>query len=321
MEQILKLTVPTPFPVGDVNMYLIKGDSLTLIDAGIKTEEAWNVFRTQLNEYGYRPEDIEQVVITHHHPDHVGLLDYLPADLPVIGHPKNEPWISQDKEYLTQRESFFTSLFFQAGIDPAYMPLIAKMKLSLRFSCTRSLTREIIQGDTIDGLHEWKVIETPGHAQSHIVLYRESDGLLIAGDHLLAAISPNPLLEAPMFGEINRPKPQLQYNESIKKLLDIDISYAFTGHGEDIEDAHSLILKRLDKQKEKAYYVLDMLKKKPMTAFEVCKQLYPSVYQKELALTMSEAFGQLDYLVDINEIVVDTSSEQWLYSAQVSKVL
>ena len=74
-EKIMKMVLPTPFSVGDVNVYLVKGDSLTLVDAGVKTEVAWETFKQQLKEVGYEPRDIEQVVLTHHHPDHVGLLE------------------------------------------------------------------------------------------------------------------------------------------------------------------------------------------------------------------------------------------------------
>lgn len=73
-ERVYRITVPTPFPVGDVHMYVIAGDRLTLVDAGVKTEEAWQLFVKQLGEVGYAPEDIEQIVITHHHPDHVACL-------------------------------------------------------------------------------------------------------------------------------------------------------------------------------------------------------------------------------------------------------
>jgi glyoxylase-like metal-dependent hydrolase (beta-lactamase superfamily II) len=315
-EEVIKFTVPTPFPVGDVNLYLIKGDVLTLVDAGVKTEEAWKSFEEQLEVKGYKTTDIEQVVLTHHHPDHVGFLDYFSADLPVIGHPYNEPWISKDPEFFERHTAFFSDLFIKSGIDPAFLNLLRKVESPLRFSCHRSLTSTVTEGDRIAGLPEWRVIETPGHARSHIVLYREKDGLVIGGDTILAHISPNPLLEPPQNNEVNREKPLVQYNQTLKKLLTYDISRVATGHGEDITELHELIHKRLRRQEERAFSVLDMLRERPMTAFETCQQLFPSVYQKELMLTMSETIGQLDFLEELGEIKIDKTKEFFVYHAK-----
>ncbi|MDF0726113.1 MBL fold metallo-hydrolase [Cytobacillus sp. S13-E01] len=312
-QDIFKITVPTPFPVGDVNIYLIQGDVLTLVDAGVKTDEAWGIFKQQLSELGYRPSDIEQVVLTHHHPDHVGLLDYLPQEVPVIGHPLNEPWISRDPQFFERHTNFFMELFVQSGIDPVFLKAFEKVENPLRFSCHRSLTSTVVEGGKIHGLPEWSIIETPGHAQSHIILYRKRDGLAIGGDHLLEKISPNPLLEPSPNEGSARPKPQVQYNHSLKKLFALDISRVVTGHGEDVLDAHNLINKRLRRQEERAFSVLEMLRNNPMTAFETCKQLFPSVYQKELVLTMSETIGQLDFLEELGEIKIDTTNEKFVY--------
>lgn len=49
-DGIAKLILPTPFPVGDVNVYVIKGDLLTLVDVGPKTDEAWQALNEQLKE-------------------------------------------------------------------------------------------------------------------------------------------------------------------------------------------------------------------------------------------------------------------------------
>ncbi|HAQ06863.1 MAG TPA: MBL fold metallo-hydrolase, partial [Bacillus bacterium] len=249
IDGIAKLTLPTPFPVGDVNAYLIKGDRLTLVDAGTKTAEAWNSFKFQLGELKLKPEDIEQVVLTHDHPDHVGLLDYLPSALEVYGHPLNERWINRTPEFEREHKEFYEKIFIQFGIPQQYFLRSVKvMSKTLVFSCNRSLTGTILEDDAPPSLPGWRVIETPGHAQSHIVLWREKDGVLIAGDTILAGISPNPLLEPPLPGETKRPKPLVQYNASLKKLQQYPIGLVYTGHGTEITELQSLIEKRLARQ-------------------------------------------------------------------------
>jgi len=316
MEQIYRIVVPTPFAVGDVNMYLIKGERLTLVDAGVKTEEAWRSFCSQLKQLGYQPSDIEQVVLTHHHPDHVGLLDYLPTELPVFAHRYCGRWINRTPEFLEKHQQFFSRFLIECGVDDTFLARVPNMQRSLRYSCQRSLTTAVQEGEAIPGLPDWKVIETPGHAQSHIVLYRERDGFMIGGDHLLSNISSNPLLEPPLDGETERPKPLLQYNDSLKKLLNYEITRIVTGHGEDVTEVHQLVEKRLVKQHERAVQVLEMIKDRPLSAFEVCQKLFPSVYEREFSLTMSEAVGQLDYLEDIGAIAKEERGSSYIYSVK-----
>jgi len=316
-DGIAKLTLPTPFPVGDVNAYLIKGDRLTLVDAGTKTQDSWKVFKSQLAELKLTPEDIEQVILTHDHPDHVGLLDFLPSELEVYGHPLNERWINRTLEFESMHKKFYEKLFVQFGIPEQYfLPSLKVMKKTLVFSCDRSLSGTVTEGDVPPALPGWRVIETPGHAQSHIVLLREKDGVMIAGDTILAGISPNPLLEPPLPGDSERPKPLVQYNASLKKLLKSPIGLVYTGHGAEITELHTLIEKRLARQHDRAMQVKKMLEGKELTVFQICTLLFPSVYERELNLTISETVGQLDYLQSLDVISVREEGTAFVYTAK-----
>ena len=68
---IAKISLPTPFPVGDVNVYVVKGEALTLIDAGVKTEAAWQRFTEELGSLRLKPEDIEIIVCATTTPDQI----------------------------------------------------------------------------------------------------------------------------------------------------------------------------------------------------------------------------------------------------------
>lgn len=314
---IAKIILPTPFPVGDVNVFVVKGDRLTLVDVGPKTEEAFESLKSQLADLGLSIADIEQVVLTHHHPDHAGLLDYFPESLEVYGHPINERWLNRGEAFFIEHDRFHRNSFMEFGIPEKYFIAIERMRKTLRYSCNRSLTGTLVEGDSPLGLENWKVVETPGHAQSHIGLFREKDGIYIGGDHLLAHISPNPLLEPPLPGESERPKPQLQYNHSLRKLLDYPISLVYSGHGEEVTNTKELIEKRLMQQHERALRVKKWLEEETLSTFEVCQRLFPKVYERELSLTISETVAQLDYLVDLGEINISNINQgALLYSAK-----
>ncbi|WP_316569703.1 MBL fold metallo-hydrolase [Neobacillus sp. YIM B06451] len=299
---IAKITLPTPFAVGDVNVYAIKGDRLALVDVGPKTDEAWDSLKFQLSELGLALEDIEMVVLTHDHPDHAGVLDYFPKSLEVYGHPLNERWINRTDEFMAMHDRFYLGLFNEFGIPERYHRLAGQLKKSLKYSCNRSLTGELFEGDNPSGLPDWQVIETPGHAQSHIALYREKDGVLLAGDHIIAHISPNPLLEPPIAKGIERPRPQLQYNRSLAKLRDYPVGLVYTGHGTNVSRLPELIERRLTRQHERAMNVKKMLEDGPKTVFDLCRQLFPAAFERELGLTLSETAGQIDYLLSLGEI-------------------
>lgn len=300
---IAKLTLPTPFAVGDVNAYLIKGERLTLVDAGVKTEECWNSLKEQMADLNLTPNDIEQIILTHHHPDHSGMLGFFSESLEVFGHPLNERWLNPTEAFFKQQEDFFCQLFLEFGMPKEYLAGLSRLRNTLKYVWQRPLTGHLTEEMKPAGLSEWQVIETPGHAQSQIALFREKDGVLIGGDLILAHISPNPLLEPPVPGEKERPKSQLQHNDSMKKLLNYPITCVYTGHGEEVFELKELIEKRLLHQHERAMKVNKWLKDEQLTVFDICKRLFPSVYQREPMLTISETVGQLDYLSSIGEII------------------
>ena len=74
---IHRLSIPTPFMVGRVNCYLIDDDPLTLVDCGPNSGKALDELERALRGHGRRIEDLERIVVTHQHIDHVGLLSIL----------------------------------------------------------------------------------------------------------------------------------------------------------------------------------------------------------------------------------------------------
>ncbi|MEN1970170.1 MBL fold metallo-hydrolase [Lentibacillus sp. N15] len=295
-DTIHQLTVPTPFAVGDVHVYLLKGDVLSLVDAGVKTKEAWEALVFQLKELGYSPNDIEQHILTHHHPDHIGLIGEFPRAQSIVGHAFNNPWLMKDETFFKQYEQFFKDYFALFGVPDVYLEHLEKMKSELTLFGDGKITDFIDEGDVLPGHDEWQVIETKGHAQSHLSFFRESDGAFIGGDHLLSHITPNPILEPPHYGEKERPKPLLQYRNNVEKCQQLGIQTVYPGHGEVFHNIEELIPAQRAKQEQRATKVLSMLRMKEQSPFDICQQLFPKQFAKQLDLTMSETIGQLDFL-------------------------
>jgi glyoxylase-like metal-dependent hydrolase (beta-lactamase superfamily II) len=310
-DGIAKITLPTPFPVGDVHVYAIKGDRLTLVDAGTNTKESNAALVKQLAELKLTPKDIEQIILTHHHPDHMGLLDIFSESVEIVGHPHNQRWLTLSEQFLEENAAFYQSTFKEFGVPQKLISYSIKKELDQvrEFSCNRTLSSPLVEGDTPLGLDGWKVVETPGHASSHIGIFQEKEGVYIGGDLLLPHISPNPILEPPLLGKKDRPQPQLELNASLKKIAEYPIHCVYPGHGDKIDEVGAVIDARLGRQHDRAMLVKKWLEQENLSVFQICQRLFPRVYERELLLALSETVAQIDYLLSLEEInIMDNES-------------
>lgn len=293
---IHKLILPTPFAVGDVNAYLLKDDSLSLFDAGPKTPEAYEALERGIKAAGYSFKDIEQVFLTHHHPDHAGWIDAFPQ-AKVYGHVYNDLWLTRDPAFFVYHDEFYLERLKEEGVPEKYHSWVEKMKRPVAFLGNRPLDVTLEEGDSLPGHPGWTVVETLGHAQSHVSFWHAENKEMIGGDHILEKISSNPLIEPPLDASAGRPQAMLQYNESLRKILAMPVEKIYSGHGNEVVNVHALITHRLEKQHDRAMKVYAMIAEQPLTIFELTQKLFPSVYEKELGLTLSETIGQVDYLL------------------------
>lgn len=304
---IHEIVIPTPFAVGNVNAFLVKGDALSLFDAGTKTPEAYEALKYGLKEAGYTFNDIEQVFLTHHHPDHSGWVEAFDrAEL--LGHPYNDFWLKRDESYFKNHDEFYFKCLTEEGVPEKYFNWLPKMKRPIVLVGERPLDQYLVEGDEIPGHPGWVALETLGHAQSHLAFWNEQTREMIGGDLVLGKVSSNPLIEPPLNQENERPRSLLQYNASLKRVAALPVETIYAGHGEPVKNVQSLIAERLIQQHERAMKVYGMLSDGPKTIFDLTTTLFPTVYQKELGLTLSETIGQVDYLVD-QEMITESRQE------------
>jgi glyoxylase-like metal-dependent hydrolase (beta-lactamase superfamily II) len=303
--EISSLQIPTPFSVGPINVFLLKGESCTLVDVGPKTKEAIDLVDHFLKKNGLAWHNIDHVFLTHQHVDHSGLTAEVVSrsDAKVIAHPDTVPYVTMNEVFMQHHDQFFRKLYTENGVDEKLLVHVERFKEMMSIYSEPAPVHETMTGgETLEGGKEWQVVFTPGHTQNHLALYREQDGVMISGDFLIKEISSNAFIEPPMQPGKERPKPLLVYRQAMQKVAQMPIHKMLSAHGEEIVNPAELINYRLQRNEERAEKIYDLLTDEDKTVFELSALLFPKIYVKELALTFSETLGHLDLLVEQGKV-------------------
>jgi glyoxylase-like metal-dependent hydrolase (beta-lactamase superfamily II) len=305
---VAPIVIPTPFPVGPVNVYLLDGRSPALVDAGPDTVEAKEALIAGLAANGRQLSDIRQVVITHSHPDHYGLAAWVAAEsgAQVVAHHFSVARISGERAPAASQYLALGGILLAAGVPMAELEAMQRdLYHASNYSRPVTVDRVVEDGDILElGEGSWEVLHTPGHARGHICLYHPLSGQLLSGDHLLREISSNPILEAPRPGERARPRSLVDYIGALQRVAALEVAVAWPGHGEPIEDLPGLVARRIAFHRRRADEIVDYLAAGPHSAYQISQALFPDLSGIQLFLGISEVVGHLDILEDENRIVV-----------------
>ena len=292
------LPIPTPFPVGPVNLYLAEGDPLTLVDVGPRYGPARESLAEALAERGYRVADLRRIVITHAHADHYGLAAELvrASGAEVLTHAANLPWLSTDAS--ARRLAFYGEVMAWAGVPAEVLVELAKMRQSTsRYGEPVRPDRTLADGDLLQlGGESWQVLHTPGHAGGLICLYQPQRRLLVSSDHLIRDISSNPVIEPPDPGETERPRRLVEYMQQLRRVAELDVALALPGHGPPIADHRALIGERLAFHEARVRRILEVMGDDTLTAHEIAAVLFPDRDPVNTFLAISEVIGHLQWL-------------------------
>ncbi|WP_339095341.1 MBL fold metallo-hydrolase [Deinococcus sp. VB142] len=221
------LQVPIPYPMKTVTVLIdAPADGpLTLVDCALDTPEARAAIETGLAQVGAHWQDIERLLITHHHPDHYGLAGLIEERSGASVHMLDveigrgerywhmlTEWLPGHRKHMRDHGLPEVSLEELRADNPHVRP--ARQVQPLREGQTVPLAGQ-----------EWKVLWLPGHADGHLGLWNEHESLLIAGDAILPRISPNIGLYA-----YTRPDPLGDYLQTLGKLEALQPRRAVVGH-------------------------------------------------------------------------------------------
>jgi glyoxylase-like metal-dependent hydrolase (beta-lactamase superfamily II) len=137
----------------------------------------------------------------------------------------------------------------------------------------------------------------PGHSPTDTVFYDAERRMLLAGDHLLAHISSNPLVSRPPGGG-ERPQALVTYIESLRRTREMDVDLVLPGHGDPVTDHRTLIAQRFDMHARRAEKLHGLISERSRTAHELAQALWGNIAVTQAYLTLSEVLGHTDLLVN-----------------------
>ena len=292
------LSIPTPFPVGPVNVYLAEGEPLTLVDVGPRYDPARKSLTEALAGHGYRVVDLERIVVTHAHADHYGLAAELASasGAEVLAHAANLPWLDADAS--ARRLAFYGEVLVWAGVPAEMLADLAKMSRGTsRYAEPVHPDGTLADGDVLQlGGEGWQVLHTPGHAGGLVCLYQPERRLLISSDHLIRNISSNPIIEPPDPGQTERPRRLVEYMAQLRRVAELDVALVLPGHGPPITAHRDIIGKRLAFHEARARHILEVLEGGALTAHEIVSALFTVRDPVNYFLAISEVVGHLQWL-------------------------
>lgn len=298
---VLWMRLPLPMKLDHVNVYALdEGDSWTIIDTGFSSKKSKAIW-TEIMAGPLGGKPVSRVVVTHHHPDHIGLAGWFQTAHGAELVTTRTAWLTArmltlDVQDVPNEESL--AFYRSAGMENAIYDKRSKDRpfnfadivepLPLGYS-------RIKQDDTIEmGGRLWDVHMGNGHAPEHATFWSRDDNLVIAGDQILPSISPNVGVYAtePMADPIGE---WLEACERLALLGRTD-HLVLGGHKVPFTGLPKRMRMLIDNHHNALGRLLDYIDA-PKTAGEVFSPLFKrAIGEGEYGLALVEAFAHLSHL-------------------------
>jgi glyoxylase-like metal-dependent hydrolase (beta-lactamase superfamily II) len=316
---IHRIPIPTPFAVGRVNVYLIEDEPLTLVDAGPNSATSFDELIRGLGAVGHSLEDIELVILSHQHIDHLGLVSLVAqrSGAEVAAIDVAVPFVENYSEEAKKDDDFARAVMLKNGIPEDVVRALSAVSQAFRAWGSRAdVTRVLRDGDEMRfrdrTLH---VHHRPGHSPSDTIFHDRDRRILIAADHLLGHISSNPLITRPSAGSSERPQALVTYLRSLEATREMDVELVLPGHGDPITDHRKLIDERFTLHRRRAEKLHRLIAERPRTAYELAQALWGNVAVTQAYLTLSEVLGHVDLLTNAGRVREVTSGGTSVFEA------
>jgi glyoxylase-like metal-dependent hydrolase (beta-lactamase superfamily II) len=308
--------MPLPFQLNHINLWLLDdGDGWVIVDTGLATEETialWQeIFRSTLAS-----KPIKRLIVTHFHPDHFGLAGWIAEKFhPEILMSATEWSIGQLLSRGPSSESSArTDAYDKAcGYSESATALIPdRDKYHRRVGAPPRDFTPLREGDELKiGARSWRVIIGRGHSPEHVCLFSASDNILIAGDQVLARVSPN----ISVWPADPLANPLAEFFSSLERLRALPAStLVLPSHAEPFYGLHA----RLD---ELATHHRGRLQRARLACTEprTVKDIVPALFGHNLGpdqilFAVGETLAHLNFLVESGDLRREPIDSIWYFT-------
>lgn len=318
-EGVLWMRLPLPMALDHVNIFAFdEGDSWTIVDTGFSSRRGRKIWDSLMSgPLGGKP--VTRVLVTHHHPDHVGLAGWFQSEHNAELITTRTAWLMARMLTLDPQErpvAETIAFWKSAGMKPD----VLKERINERpfnfadivWPMPLGYTR-IKQGDTVTlGGRDWDVHIGNGHAPEHATLWSRDDALVIGGDQLLASISPN----IGVYATEPEADPLADWLEACERLSTLahDDHFVLPGHKLPFTGLPARFVQLI----ENHHTALDRLMthlEAPHTADECFAPLFKrTIKPGEYGLALVEAVAHLNHLYQAGKVTREMDGDgAWRY--------
>jgi glyoxylase-like metal-dependent hydrolase (beta-lactamase superfamily II) len=268
IQGLWRLRLPLPLPgVPHCNAWAIaRDDGIVLVDTGMHEPGSMTELERAMAQVGLSVDDVRLVVCTHAHMDHWG------QAAPICDRTGSELWMHPNHQHgfalasdpdvaLAHR----LEVARQSGVPDSALARYAERVRGMPSGIAGVIKpdSDLVDGVSLDtDLGVWSVLETPGHAPSHVCLFQAEQRLLISGDHVLGRIS--------LYFDYGwTPDPIGEFLSSLEVVDELDARLSLSGHGRPFLDLHGHVQGNRRLVRERLDAALSAVAEGPRTALEV----------------------------------------------------
>ncbi len=294
---VWRLRLPLPWPgIPHCNAWAVAaGDGIVLFDCGLHEPGSLAQLQRALSQCSLRLEHVRLLVCTHAHSDHYG------QAASIIEASGCELWMHPDHAHMraaiddpdaVRARRFEVALQSGVPIEPLTEWSQSARTRDSGIARLVEPDRDLVEGVVVDtDLGPWSVVQTPGHAPSHVCLHQPERRLLISGDHLLGRVS--------LYFDYGwTPDPIAEFLGSLDKVEALDARLCLAGHARTFTDVQAHIGANRALVAQRLQTVLAAVAEHgPITAYDVVPLLYgQTLSQLTASWWLPETLGYLGHL-------------------------